>query len=256
MKIQELMESDYDSIRRYLDVLTTDDYRDLYMIDFDDKRYVVTLQDVVVFIVENDNGFLNPIEINLDENGEFISYSTEEFEYVFFNQSGRSFVQKTNCLTRDVCHLHFIRKEEKTALLEYRQFIASNFSSMNFIYELSNHGFNSSSAIAYTNYHLPTTLEIHESISTKFSYKEKIYFYVLVDEKNYRRPHIIIGDKYYLLSLHQYPGLKLIDVYCEGLGFINSIDGDLVNYMLGTNEEINNRKSLVLAYQDFKKGQI
>ena len=256
MKVQELMESDYDSIRRYLDVLTTDDYRDLYMIDFDDKRYVVTLQDGVVFIVENDNGFLNPIEINLDENGEFISYSTEEFEYVFFNESGRSFVQKTNCLTRDVSHLHFIRKEEKTALLEYRQFIASNFSSMSFIYELSNHGFNSSSAIAYTNYHLPTTLEIHESISTKFSYKEKIYFYVLVDEKNYRRPHIIIGDKYYLLSLHQYPGLKLIDVYCEGLGFINSIDGDLVNYMLGTNEEINNRKSLVLAYQDFKKGQI
>lgn len=256
MKIQELMESDYDSIRQYLNVMTTDNYRDLYMIDFDDKRYVVTSQDGVVFIVENDNGLLNPIEINLDEKGDFISYSTEESEYVFYNEPRISFVQKTNCLSHDVSHLHFVREQDKPALLEYRQFIASNFASMTAIYELNNHGFNPNSAIAYTNYHLPTTLEIHESISTKFSYKEKIYFYVLVDEENYRRPYIVRGDKYYLLSIHKYPGLKLIDVYCEGLGFINSIDRDLVNCMLGTNEEINNKKSLALALMDYKKGQI
>lgn len=256
MKIQKLNESDYDSIRRYLDVMTTYDYRDLYMIDFDDKRYVIKSEDGVIFIVENDNGELNPIEINLDEKGDLLSYTTEEFDYVFANEPGRSFIQKTDRLNHDVRHLHFVKDGDKKPLLEYRQFIAENFASIDAIYELSNHGFNTSSAIAYTNYHLPTTLEIQESIPTKLSYREKIYFYILVDEKNYRRPHIILGDRYYFLSLHRYPGLKLIDVYCEELGFINSIDSDLSKYMLGTNDEINNRKSLVLGYQDYKKGQI
>lgn len=256
MKIQELNESDYDSIRKYLDILTTDDYRNLCMIDFDNKRYVITSEEGVVYIVENDNGQLNPMEIYLDEKGEFLSYTNEEFDYVFASENGNSFIQKTNRLSHDVRHLYFVKEKDKKPLLEYRQFIAENFASMDAIYDLTNHGFNTSSAITYTNYHLPTTLEIHESIPTKHSYKEKVYFYVLIDEENYRRPHIVLGDKYYLLSLHRYPGLKLINVYCEGLGFINSIDTDLRDYMLGTNREINNRKSLVLGYEEYKKGQI
>lgn len=252
MKIREVNESDYEGIRRYLDVLPTDNYNKLCMVDFNDKRYIMASDNNVISIVENDNGDLNPMEINLDEKGDFMSYTTEAFEYVFAEDKTQSFIQKRNRLSGDVRHLHFV----KDSLLEYHQFIADNFGSLNAKYELLNHGINTSSAITYTNYHLPTTFEVHESKETSFGFKEKIYFYHLIDEENYRRAYIVRGNKYYLLSIHRYPGTKLIDVYCQAFGFINTIDTDLSSYMLGTNEEINDRKSLVLAYEDYKKGQI
>lgn len=256
MKIVQLSDSDQDSVRGYLDVMPTDDYRNLCMIDFDGKRYVVASDDYVISIVENDNGELNPMEINLDEKGDFISYTTEEFSYVFAEEQGRSFIQKTDRLSHDIRHLHFAKNDIDPSELEYHQFIADNFASLNASYELTNHGSNPASAVCYANYHLPTTLEVHESIQKLLSYKEKIYFYHLMDEENYRRAYIVTKSNYYLLSLLRYPGTKLINVYCEALGFMNTIDKDLCTYMLGTNEEINNRKSLVLGYQDYKKGQI
>ena len=256
MKIVKLNESDFESINRYLSVMSTDDYRNLCMVDFDDKRYVIASDDNVIYIVENDNGELNPMEINLDEKGDFISYTTEAFSYVFDNKPDSVFIQKTDRLLMDVRHLHFVKNENCSSVLEYRQFIADNFGILNAKYELNNHGSNESSAIAYTNYHLPTQLEVHESKESRLGFKEKIYFYKLMDESNYKRAYIVRDNKYYLMSFLSYPGSKLIKVFCDSFGFMDTIDDDLRNYMLGTNIEINNRKQLVLGYQDFKKGQM
>ncbi len=255
MNIIPISESEYESINGYLDVMSTKDLRDLSMVDFNNKRYVIRFNGITIYMVENNNGELNPMEINLDESGDFRSYITEQFSYDFSTDKENIFIQKKERLSNDTRYLYFIKNSDLSSVLEYQQYIASNFASLKVRYEMTEQSSNPYSALCFSNYHFPTTMEIHEPKKHSLSHKENIYNYYLEDEENYRRSYFVRNDKHLLCSFLKYPGNELMEMYENALGFTRGIDDDLKSYILGNNKEINEKKLLVRGYLDYQKGQ-
>ena len=255
MEIIPIDESEYESINGYLDVMPTKDLRDLWMANFNDKKYVIRFNGITIYMVENDNGELNPMEINLDESGNIRSYTTEQYSYDFSTENENIFIQRKDILSNNTKYLYFIKNSNLSTVLEYQQYIASNFASLKVRYEMTERSINPYSAFCYVNYHFPTTMEIHEPKKHSLSHKENIYNYYLVDDENYRRAYIVRNDQHLFCSLLKYSGNKLWEVYDETLGFSRNIDDDLKSYMLGNNKEINEKKLLVRGYLGYQEGQ-
>lgn len=259
MEIRKIDPYTYENFDKYMLVMPVDsieEMQDICSVEIDGKLYIVCKKENNLVFVENDNGYLNPFEVELDKNGDINGLDTESFKYLFKREGFDTFIQRKNKLSSDIDSLAFITNQGPEPFLEYRQFIEEYFVVLVHQYRTLAHSSSASSAVSYTNYHLPTHLELHESRGNNFFTYEKIKFYFLTaDERTYRRAYIVRDRSYHLPSLHVFDGEKLINLIDETFGFKRDIDSDLKDFVYGNNIEYNKTRKLVDTYQNYILGQ-
>lgn len=259
MEIRRIDPYTYENFDRYMLVMPVDsieEMQDICSMEIDGKLYIVCRKEDTLVFVENDDGYLNPFEVELDKDGDINGLDTESFKYLFKSEGFDTFIQRKNKLSLDVDSLALIKNQGPEPFLEYRQFIYERFSVLIRRYRTLAHSVNSSAALNYTNYHLPTHLELHESRGNIFfAYDKKKFFFLTEDEKTYRRAYIVRDRSYHLASLKVFDGEKLIDLIANSYGFQREIDQDLKKIVYGENQEYNKTRKLVDTYQNYILGQ-
>lgn len=263
MEIRRIDPYTFENFDRYMLVLPIKDEKelnDLCKIEMNGKLYIVCKNDKTISFVENDNGELNPFEVELDSEDNIEFWQNEEFKYLFAGVGYDEFVQKENKLTSDIVSIGLIKKTDGDSYLEHRQFYEFQENNKDYFYTLVNrykigkHDYDLKSSLRFTEYHLPTQVELHLLKNGYFS-RENIKFYFLDESgEKYFRAYIVTKDNYHLRSLLRYKGNELLDLISEAYGFKNKIDEDLKSYVYGKHEEYNKVRKLVDNYHQFLLG--
>lgn len=256
MQIKRIDPKTFENFDRYLLALPVNEVlelNDLCKIEMDGKIYIIGKNNNKIFFVENNDGELNPFEIGFDKKGNIDLLKTEEFRYLFGRSGYDEFVQKGNNLTCATSSLG-LSKNTDDSCLEYRQYIQYNeYESALLInyYQIGKHDFDLKSALSFTEYHLPTQIELHLQKNGYFSREKIKFFYLDESAEKYFRAFIVSKNNYHLTSLVRYDGIKLLNLISEAYGFNTEIDDDLKLYIHGRHQEYNKSRRLVDNYHQF-----
>lgn len=254
-KIDPLAFENFDKYMLAMPIDSLEEADNFYSIEIDGKFYIIGEKQNNVALVENDNGFFNPYKVVLDDNGVIEFLHTEGNDYLFKREGVDTFVQQEDNLKGDVKSLSFVKRDEVDSFIEYRQYIDECCSVLFERYQTLYNSTNATSALRYTDYHLPTQLELREAhFFGIFAWDKKWFYYLTEDGKTYRRAYIVTNNNYHLSSICGYDGEELINLMVEAFGFKREIDSNLISFVYGQNEEYNKMRRLIDIYQKYKLG--
>lgn len=258
MEIKRIDIETYESISAYIDVLLSivPSLNDLCFIDYNGKRYMLSISENGVAVVENNNGELNSFFYDLTEPDKKI-FATEEFSYKMTYDTDLKEVTRVNNLTKVKEYLAFMPPIENhpRALLEYRQVISEGDAGLIFRYDVTSRKDNLSSCLTFANYHSPDMLELHVLKEVLFLYLKRKYIYSLgVDDNKYYEPLITLGNISLGSKRMTYNPQDLIKEI-SSYGFGTFIPTELGDYLVGRNDDYKKLTLICNEYQKFIKGQ-